>query len=115
MSDVSSHGNCKSSSGPNSGFWPVRVRNEHAWAKWLEPGAGSEGGAIWSPPLEGQGNHGVLSDGESQLSGRKVEFHLKGTEATNTENRGVEDQWYNFRHFRLQIFHFHLPTLLLFT
>ena len=43
MSDVSSHGNCKSSRSTNSGFWPVRVGNEHAWAKWLESGAGSEG------------------------------------------------------------------------
>ena len=42
-----------------------------------------------------------------------MEFHLKGTEATNTENQGLEDQWYNFRHFRLHIFHFRLPTLLL--
>ena len=42
-----------------------------------------------------------------------MEFHLKGTEATNTENQGLEVQWYNFRHFQLHIFHFRLPTLLL--
>ena len=55
MRDVSSQGNCKSSRGTNSGLWPVRVGNEHAWAKWLEPGAGSEGESFGAPLLKGGG------------------------------------------------------------
>ena len=55
MSNVGSHGNCKSSRGTNSGFWPARVGKEHAWAKWLEPGAASEGEPFGALLLKGGG------------------------------------------------------------